>query len=188
LNPSFPSIQSGSKMSRTTYILTLFAALLVIAGCDAPVQELKESDPDPVPEQFVRANQYMYQRHQDHISAFLDRTGWEAELTPSGLWIVINKPGTGPRISDNTRVSFAFESTLLDGTPCYKASALNPKVITAGKGGVESGVEQGIRKLSAGAEAIFLIPPHLAHGNFGDREKIPGNKVLIYRIQILEVK
>jgi len=174
-------------MYRMTILLALFIATLAFPGCDAPVQEEKLTDPDSVPEQFVRANQYMYQRHQDHISAFLDRTGWKAELTPSGLWIVIEKPGNGPRINDNSRVSFAFESTLLDGTPCYKASAQNPKVIIAGKGGVESGVEQGIRKLSAGAEAIFLIPPHLAHGNFGDREKIPGNKVLIYRIQVLEV-
>ena len=174
-------------MLRMHFILALFIISLVIQGCEAPVQEPKESDPDPVPEQFVRANQYMYQRHQDHISAFLDRTGWEAELSPSGLWVVIENPGTGARIKDNDRVSFAFESTLLDGTPCYKASVHNPKVITLGKGGVESGVEQGIRKLSYGAEAIFLIPPHLAHGNFGDREKIPGNKVLIYRIRLLDV-
>jgi FKBP-type peptidyl-prolyl cis-trans isomerase len=149
---------------------------------------MKETDTDPVPEQFIRANQYMNQRHQDHISAFIERTGWKAETTPSGLWIVVEKAGTGPRINDNSRISFAFESTLLDGTPCYSASAQNPKVITVGKGGVESGVEQGIRKLSEGAEAIFLIPPHLAHGNFGDREKIPGNTVLIYRIQVLKVE
>lgn len=174
-------------MLRRTFILALSIAILLIQGCEAPVQELKEDDPDPVPEQFVRANQYMYQRHQDHISAFLDRTGWEAELSPSGLWIVIEKPGSGSNIKENDRVSFAFESTLLDGTPCYTASVNNPKVITLGKGGVESGVEQGIRKLSPGTEAIFLIPPHLAHGNFGDRDKIPGNKVLIYRIQILDV-
>ena len=174
-------------MLRMTFILVLFITTLVIQGCEAPVQELKESDPDPVPEQFVRANQYMYQRHQDHISAFLDRTGWKAEVSPSGLWIVIENQGSGSDIKENDRVSFAFESTLLDGTPCYTASVHNPKVITVGKGGVESGVEQGIRKLSRGAEAIFLIPPHLAHGNFGDRDKIPGNKVLIYRIQVLDV-
>jgi len=175
-------------MNRLNYILALNALALIISGCNPPVQELNETDPDPVPEQFVRANQYMYQRHQDHISAFVERTGWKAETSPSGLWIVIEKEGTGPRINLNSRVSFAFESTLLDGTPCYSASARDPKVITVGKGGVESGVEEGIRKLSEGAEAIFLIPPHLAHGNFGDREKIPGNIVLIYRIQILEVK
>ena len=174
-------------MPKLIYILAIFTTALLITCCDAPVQELKGTDPDPVPEQFVRANQYMYQRHQDHISAFIDRTGWKAEITPSGLWIVIEKPGTGPHINDNSLLTFAFESTLLDGTPCYKATAQNPKVITLGNGGVESGVEQGIRKLSGGAEAIFMIPPHLAHGNFGDRDKIPGNKVLIYRIQVLKV-
>ncbi len=140
-----------------------------------------------VSEQFIRANQYMQQRHQDQISAFLERVGWKAEVTPSGLWIVREKPGSGRRIVENSRVSYIFESTLLDGTPCYRASVENPKVITIGKGGVESGVEQGLQFLSEGAEAIFLIPPHLGHGNFGDREKIPGNSVLIYKVQVLKV-
>jgi FKBP-type peptidyl-prolyl cis-trans isomerase len=174
-------------MLRVINYLALCVIVLVGSACDPPVQEIKEADPDPVPEQFVKANQYMYQRHQDHISAFINRVKWEAEVTPSGLWIVIEKPGEGPRIRDNSRVTFAFESMLLDGTPCYGATVQKPKVITAGKGGVESGVEQGIKKLAGGAEAIFLIPPHLAHGNFGDREKIPGNAVLIYRIQVLKV-
>ena len=104
-------------MPKLIYILAIFTTALLITCCDAPVQELKGTDPDPVPEQFVRANQYMYQRHQDHISAFIDRTGWKAEITPSGLWIVIEKPGTGPSINDNSLLTFAFESTLLDGTP-----------------------------------------------------------------------
>jgi FKBP-type peptidyl-prolyl cis-trans isomerase len=149
---------------------------------------MEQKEISPAPEQFVKANQYMYQRHQDHISAFVERAGWKTETTPSGLWVVIEEEGTGQRIADNNRVTFAFESTLLDGTPCYKAGVQDPKVITVGKGGVESGVEQGISKLSKGAKAIFLIPPHLAHGNFGDRDCIPGNTVLIYRILVLDVK
>lgn len=167
---------------------TLFVlSLLVFCGCDPPVQEQEEEGPDQVSEQFIRANQYMQQRHQDHISAFLERVGWPAEATPSGLWIVVERPGEGRKIATNNRVSYAFESTLLDGTPCYSASVEHPKVITIGKGGVESGVEQGLQKLKEGAEAVFLIPPHLAHGNFGDREKIPGNSTLIYRVQVLKV-
>ena len=168
---------------------TLFIfTLLVFSGCDPPVQEQEEEGPDQVSEQFIRANQYMQQRHQDHISAFLERVGWNAETTPSGLWIVVERPGEGRRIAENSRVSYAFESTLLDGTPCYSATVEHPKVITIGKGGVESGVEQGLQKLKEGAEAVFLIPPHLAHGNFGDREKIPGNSTLIYRVRVLKVE
>jgi len=167
--------------------LFIFSALL-LCGCDPPVQEQEESGDTQVSDQFIRVNQYMQQRHQDHISAFLERVDWPAEVTPSGLWIVIEKPGEGRRIVENTRVSYTFQSSLLDGTPCYQATQENPKQISVGKGGVESGVEQGLQKLSEGAEAVFLIPPHLAHGNFGDREKIPGNSVLIYRVQVLKVE
>lgn len=174
-------------MNRDFIYLFAGLSLLLVSACDPPVQEQEESGSNQLSEQFIRANQYMQQRQQDHISAFLERTGWPAQVTPSGLWIVIEKPGMGKRIADNSRVSFAFESILLDGTSCYQAPREDPKVITIGKGGVESGVEQGLLHLYEGALAIFLIPPHLAHGNFGDREKIPGNSVLIYHVEVLKV-
>lgn len=173
------------NISRRLFVI---ACMLVLRACDTPVQVQEEGEVNQVGEQFIRVNQYMHQRHQDHIAAFLERVGWEAEPTPSGLWIVLLKPGNGMRIDDNMRVSYAFESTLLNGDFCYKATVDNPKQITVGKGGVESGVEEGLKKLSEGAEAIFLIPPHLGHGNFGDRVRIPGNSVLIYRIQVLKVE
>jgi len=168
--------------------MLVYFSILLTCGCNPPVQEQEESGNNQVTEKFIRANQYMQQRHQDHISAFLERVGWKAEVSPSGLWIVVDKPGEGRRIGENMRITYTFESTLLDGTPCYQATLEEPKQITIGTGGVESGVEQGLQLLSEGAEAIFLIPPHLAHGNFGDREKIPGNSVLIYRIQVLKVE
>jgi FKBP-type peptidyl-prolyl cis-trans isomerase FkpA len=141
-----------------------------------------------VGEQFVRANQYMLRRHQDHIAAFVERVGWDAHTTPSGLWIVMNEPGTGERIENGDRVTFTFESRLLEGTPCYSAGADDPKRIIVGQGGVESGVEEGLRLLKNGSEATLIIPPHLAHGNFGDRDRIPGNSVLIYHLKVMGVE
>jgi len=175
-------------MIKTYRFLLVISSILLVCGCDPPVQEQEKSGDNQLSEQFIRVNQYMQQRHQDHIAAFLERVEWTAEVTPSGLWVVREKAGVGRHIQENMKVSYAFESTLLDGTPCYQATPENPKQITVGKGGVESGVEQGLQKLSEGAEAIFLIPPHLAHGNFGDREKIPGNSVLIYRVHVLKVE
>ena len=175
-------------MIRAFRFSLLISSILHLCACDPPVQEQKESGTNELSEQFIKVNQYMQQRHQDHISAFLERVGWPAEMSPSGLWIVVEKPGEGRRIRENMRVSYTFQSSLLDGTPCYQASFENPKQITIGTGGVESGVEQGLQNLSDGAEAIFLIPPHLAHGNFGDRVKIPGNSVLIYRLQVIKVE
>lgn len=184
----FPDMQNYLAMIRPFCRLAILFSILLVAGCDPPVQEQKEQSTDVVSEQLIRANQYMQQRHQDQISAFLDRVGWNAEVTPSGLWIVIRKPGEGRRITENSRVTYTFESTLLDGTPCYSASVEHPKEIVVGQGALESGVEEGLKKLLEGSDAVFLIPPHLAHGNFGDREKIPGNSVLIYSLKVLKVE
>ena len=127
-------------------------------------------------------------RHQDQIAAFLERVGWEAEQTSSGLWIAIEKEGSGSLILENDMVEYTFSSSILDGTPCYSASSDNPTQIVVGKGDVESGVNEGLKLLKNGSRAIFLIPPHLAHGNFGDRNLIPGNSVLIYEIEIRDVQ
>jgi FKBP-type peptidyl-prolyl cis-trans isomerase FkpA len=167
----------------------IFLILTVILGsCKAPVQEQAEPEPDPMREEFVRVNRYLQRRHQDHISAFVERVGWKAETTPSGLWIVVEEPGSGPKIMQGDIVTYSYISTLLDGTPCYEATEQAPKQVRVGQGGVESGVEEGLQHLRQGSRAILLIPPHLGHGNFGDRQKIPGNSVLIYRLRILSVQ
>lgn len=175
-------------MIKLSPYLFLVLQVWLMTACKTPVQELYEKEDDRVSEQFIRTNQYMLQRHQDQIAAFVERVGWKAEVTPSGLWLVIDQPGEGKRIAENMRVTYAFESKLLDGTPCYSATVQNPKTIVVGKGGAESGVEEGLQHLAEGAVATFLIPPHLAHGNFGDRDKIPGNSVLICKVQVLKVE
>jgi FKBP-type peptidyl-prolyl cis-trans isomerase FkpA len=162
--------------------------LLLTCACTTAVQERVEPEPDPVKEQFVKVNRYMHRRHQDHISAFVERVGWDAEVLPSGLWIVIEEAGSGPKIGQDNLVTYTYSSTLLDGTPCYEANVKAPKQVVIGKGGVESGVEEGLRRLKGGSSAILLIPPHLAHGNFGDREKIPGNSVIIYSLEVKDVR
>lgn len=167
-------------------VITLLAFLLL--ACDPPVQEQSISPMDAYQEQFVKTNRYMLMRHQDHISAFIERVGWDASVSETGLWIVVEDSGKGPSIVGNSLVSFTFSSSLLDGTACYEATDQDPKQIVLGKGGIESGVEEGLKNLKKGGRAIFLIPPHLAHGNFGDRNLIPGNSVLIYRIEVKDVR
>jgi FKBP-type peptidyl-prolyl cis-trans isomerase FkpA len=169
-------------MNRVLPILMIFLLL----SCDPPVQEQQVPHEDPYKEQFVKTNRYLQMRHQDQIAAFVERVGWDAHKTASGLWIVIEEKGSGSNIVEGDIISYTFSSTLLDGTACYEATGQNPKQVQVGKGGIESGVEEGLKHLKRGSRAILLIPPHLAHGNFGDRDKIPGNSVLIYRMELME--
>lgn len=161
---------------------------ILLASCKPPVQNPQEVYEDPYREQFVKTNQYMQRRHQDQIEAFLERVAWDATKTSSGLWIVIEKQGAGDEIKDGDKVAFSFSSDLLDGSPAYESKPGNPKQIVLGKSELESGVLEGLKLMKKGARAILLIPPHLAHGNFGDRNRIPGNSVLIYHIEVLEVQ
>lgn len=161
---------------------------MVVWGCDPPVQEAIVREPDPLPEAFIRANQYMQRRHRDHIAAFVERVGWSARETGTGLWMVMEEPGEGKAIVPGSSVTYAFRSTLLDGTPCYEATEEHPRSITTGRGGVESGVEEGLLLMREGTRAILFIPPHLGHGNFGDRDRIPGNSVIIFHVKILDVQ
>jgi len=171
-------------------MIRIVPALLAILllSCEPPVQQQQVSEEDPYKEQFVKTNRYMQVRHQDQIAAFVERVGWDAQKTASGLWIVIEKEGKGSLIDEGDKVKYSFSSTLLDGTPCYEATREYPKELVVGKGGVESGVDEGLKLLKNGSRAILLIPPHLAHGNFGDRNRIPGNSVLIYRIEVEDVQ
>ncbi len=182
MNPYFHTMRKAFRSNR----ILLFVFLL--QACRPPVQEdvAGQQEADPVQEQFVRANQYARMRHQDQIAAFLERTGWQATTSPSGLWVVHERVGKGKRIANGSRVRFKYRCSQLNGSFCY-ASGEEAVTATIGQGGLMAGVEEGLQELRAGAEAVFFIPPHLGHGNFGDRDRIPGNVVLIYRVKVLEV-
>jgi FKBP-type peptidyl-prolyl cis-trans isomerase len=166
----------------------LFIGLLF--SCKTPVQEMETGSSDSLEQEFLKVNKYLADKNRDQIEAFVNRVGWEMEISSTGLWYHIEKSDRSDQsktIQENSRVSYAFVLQLLDGTHCYEATAERPKIINVGKGGVEAGFEEGILKMSEGDSAIFIIPPHLGHGNFGDRNKIPGNSVIIYKVRVLNV-
>jgi FKBP-type peptidyl-prolyl cis-trans isomerase len=103
---------------------------------------------------------------------------------PSGLWYFISTEGTGNYLADKDKVEMDYECTLLDGTPCYSSRELGPKVIILGKTSLESGLDQGLRMLKQGGEALFILPPFMAYGLPGDGKKIPSRAIVVYSVRI----
>jgi len=166
------------------------AAVLIgclLFSCRPPVQEPEEKTADIANEKLLNLNIYLREIHQDHIRAFLGRVGWDMEVTSTGLWYSIVEKESGEPVEMNSRVTYIYSSLLLDGTPCYEANVRNPETTIIGKDEMMSGLMEGLLKMNAGDSAIFIIPPHLGHGNFGDRNKIPGNSVIIYKVKVLKV-
>lgn len=175
-------------MNCNRYLVILLSFLLLLAGCKPPVQEPVSGPDASVKRSLIETNQYMRERHREQIMAFAERAGWEMTETSTGLWYDILHRGTGPVVENDRMVAYAFESRLLNGKVCYTADTSDPKKIISGKGNIEAGLEEGLLLMHAGGKARFMIPPHLAHGNFGDRQCIPGSSVLIITVEVLSVK
>jgi FKBP-type peptidyl-prolyl cis-trans isomerase len=169
----------------------LFIGTIMVSSCRNRVQE---ASPDfsavkaRKNETLIKMNNYVARRNQDLIKQFVKRTSLEMSETGSGLWFGIYKEGNGILAKEGNIVNISYVLRLLDGTVVDSATITNPKTFRLGKGGVEPGLEEGMLLLRSGDHARFILPPHLAFGNFGDQKKIPPGAFLFYDLYLLGVK
>lgn len=130
-------------------------------------------------------NRYLIQKDRERILNYIDRKGLEMEESPTGLWYQILKQGEGEFLSSSRRIVIEYDCYLLDGTKCYSSEDLGQKEIVLDRTGIEPGLYEGLRLLKPGAEAVFILPPFLAHGLPGDGNKIPPRSVIVYEVRIL---
>lgn len=131
-------------------------------------------------------NKYFIQRDREKIQNYIERKKIPMKESRTGLWYLIVKEGTGRFFGGNDKVSFDYECSLLDGTECYNSDKLGPKCCVLGKSEIEAGLNEGLRLLKPGGEAIFIIPPFLAYGLLGDGKSIPSRSIIVYHVKIRE--
>lgn len=155
----------------------------VLAGCTSGQ---KKSDPRRKPDKNEMAdlNRYMVQKDKERILNYLERKNLKMSESPSGLWYLIKSEGNGRLFTDFDVIKTDYECSLLDGTVCYSSETTGPREIVLGRSPVEAGLDQGLRMLKPGGEAVFIIPPFLAWGLKGDGNKIPSRSILVYKVKI----
>lgn len=167
----------------TCRILIFVIFLLAICACRSN-PEINTGTP-PGKSEMEDLNIYFVRKDKERIQNYIERRNLQMVESPTGLWFQIIKGGEGPTFRENDKVIFNYECSLLDGTKCYSSEDLGPKEIILGRSEMEAGLNEGLRMLRPGAEAIFIMPPYLAHGFVGDRKKIPSRAVVVYHINIL---
>jgi FKBP-type peptidyl-prolyl cis-trans isomerase FkpA len=167
-------------------IVILFFILGVASCREKQVNSTVNSKPGK--NEMADLNRYLVQKDRERIVNYIERKGLRMIESPSGLWYQILKEGTGKALSDNDKVIMDYECSLLDGTKCYSSKDLGPKELIIGRSEMETGLNEGLRYLKPGAEAIFIIPPFLAYGLVGDRKMIPSRAVIVYNVNILRAK
>ncbi len=136
---------------------------------------------------FVESNIYLIALEDEAIDDFLERYGWEMQQTGSGLRYKIHRYGEGPNASYGNMVLIEYTIYLLTGDPVYSSKERGPRSFIVGRGGVESGLEEGVLFLNKGAKATFIMPFYLAHGVPGDGNKIPKRASIIYQLEIIDL-
>ena len=120
--------------------------------------------------------------------AFLEENGKKEGVTSteSGLQYEVISEGAGPKPVDTSTVSVFYEGTLLDGT-IFDGNYDTKDTVSFPLNGVIPGWTEGVQLMSIGSTYRFFIPANLAYGP-ADSGPIPGNSVLIFRIELLGIE
>ncbi len=171
-----------------TKLLNGLLLSLLLISCGEPPTQKQKTNPSELDETLIEVNKNLVQSEDRNIEAYIKRYGWEMKETGTGLRYMIYKHGNGEKATTGKIANLNYKVSLLDGTICYSSEEFGPKIFRIGKGGVESGLEEGILFLRVGDHVKFILPSHLAFGLVGDSKKIPAKATLVYDIKLIELK
>lgn len=103
--------------------------------------------------------------------------------TESGLYYCFESNGSGRNIKYTDSVSVIFKGNLLDGT----IFELEKKPIRFAVKEVIIAWKEILLMSKNEAKVQIIVPPQLGYGNH-ELEKIPQNTILIYEIEIVDIK
>ena len=106
-----------------------------------------------------------------------------------GIEILLDIPGSGPKVVNHSKVSVHYRGTLEDGTEFDSSFKRNqPFVFQIGIRQVIPGWEIGLMNMRVGGKRKIKIPPELGYGEKGAGELIPPNATLIFDVEIISIQ
>ncbi len=146
-------------------ISLFFAISLLLAGCKV-INTQPEMD-DKIIQRFLIINNLI------------------AQKDASGLYYIITSVGTGISPSVTSTIEVKYTGYLVDGTVFEQTET--DKTSTFLLAGLIKGWQIGVPFMKKGGKATLFIPSGLAYGNYTSGN-IPANSVLIYDIELIDVK
>lgn len=139
-------------------------------------------------EKSMELNKTIAAEEKIRIKLFLEQhKTWQMTETGSGLQYYIYEQGNGAQPKPGSVVDVEYSITLLDGTECYKTEKDEVVELVVDHSQVETGVQEGLKKMKVGDKAKMIVPSHLAHGLTGDMEKIPSLMPIVVDIHLVEI-
>ena len=157
------------------HLLATLIVLTLFISC----KNKEEEKVAPVKEETV---DYVAKNNQE-ITDYIAKNNLKAQKTESGLYYVINEPGTGTQPTATSNVTVAYKGSFIDGTVFDQSG---PEGISFGLDQVIKGWTEGIPLLKTGGSGILLVPSNLGYGN-ETMGPIPGGSALIFEVKLISV-
>ena len=117
------------------------------------------------------------------IKEWIGQQDVQFKKTESGLYYCYERNGSGRNVKYTDSVSVIFKGQLLDGT----LFELEKKPIRFAVKEVIIAWKEILLMSKTEAKVKIIVPPQLGYGNH-ELEKIPQNTILIYEIEIVDIK
>ena len=140
----------------------------------------------PTQEQMIALNKDIVTDEATDIRLLIQRYGWNMQKTESGLYYEITAPRQGNLLQKGDQVQLKYRITLLNGNTVYQSSEDGLMEVVVEKSDAPVGLHQLLRQMKRGEKAHAIIPAHLAYGQVGDGNKIPGFVSLVYYVEVME--
>ncbi len=120
-------------------------------------------------------------------ASFLEENGKKEGVTTteSGLQYEVITQGDGPKPSDTSNVTVHYEGTLINGE-VFDSSYDNGEPVSFNLNGVIPGWTEGLQLMPVGSTYKLYIPSNLGYGP-KETGPIPGNSVLIFKVELISI-
>jgi FKBP-type peptidyl-prolyl cis-trans isomerase len=137
-----------------------------------------------VQERIARASDREKQKGQSALDQAVKQKG--SERTASGLVFLPLREGTGPSPAATDKVRVHYRGTFVDGKE-FDSSYSRGEPAEFPLNGVIPCWTEGLQKMKVGGKARLVCPAAIAYGERGRPPAIPGNAVLTFEVELLEI-
>ena len=156
--------------------LISFSLIFSIISCTEDISTVSRTKQEQLDLDLTRIEGYL---NENNLSGF--------SSTENGLYYKLIDQGNSNYPVNGDTISVEYIGQLLDGSEFDKSNTGQPFEFILGSGQVIEGWEIGIPKIDEGGSGILIIPSGLGYGSVVN-SSIPKNSVLIFRINLIEIR
>ncbi|KAF2517338.1 FKBP-type peptidyl-prolyl cis-trans isomerase [Flavobacterium foetidum] len=156
-------------------LLALLFTVTVLSSCSV---DGGKNPADIVPKDYSAEN-------EAQITDYLAKNNLtsKAMATGTGLYIIVNEPGTGKQATSTNSVTVAYKGYLTNGSVFDQSTA---EGATFQLDRLIKGWIEGIPYFKEGGSGVLLVPAHLGYGSYSTNG-IPAGSVLIFDVKLISV-